>query len=99
MRRSFTAEQKMAIVLEGLRGETSLAEICRRHQISQTQYYNWRDSFLEGGRTKLALKSNSQEEAALKAKVQELERIIGKLTIENEILKKTEEIIGNRRRW
>ena len=45
-RRHFSVEEKMAIVLAGLRGEQSVAEICRQYQISQSQYYKWRDSFL-----------------------------------------------------
>ena len=49
-RRKFDPETKVSIVLEGLRGETSIAELCRKHQISETMYYKWRDKFLEGGR-------------------------------------------------
>ncbi len=47
--RKWSSEEKMAIVLEGLKGEKSVAEICREHQISQTLYYRWRDRFLEAG--------------------------------------------------
>jgi transposase-like protein len=46
--RKWTAEEKLAIVLEGIKGARAVAEICREHQIAQTQYYQWRDPFLEG---------------------------------------------------
>ncbi len=58
-RRNWTAEEKMAIVLEGLRGEVSIAEICRVHQISQNQYYIWRDKFFEGGKLYLSGKKSA----------------------------------------
>src|SRR6266508_3958978 len=47
--RSWTAEQKIAIVLAGLRGDRSVKEVCREHQISDTLFYSWRDKLLEGG--------------------------------------------------
>ena len=46
VRRKWTAEQKMSIVLQGIKGETTVAEICRNQGISQVQYYKWRDLFL-----------------------------------------------------
>jgi len=46
--RKWKAEEKLAIVLCGIKGEKSISEICREHQISQTQYYKWRDKFFEG---------------------------------------------------
>ena len=48
-RRKIDPETKMAAVLEGLRGESSIADICRKYQISESLYYRWRDKFLEGG--------------------------------------------------
>ena len=53
-RRYLSPEEKMAIALAGLKGEQSVAEICRQRQISQFQYYKWRDRFLEGGKNALA---------------------------------------------
>lgn len=47
--RKWTAEEKLAIVLEGIKGAKPVAEICREHRLVQTQYYQWRDRFLEGG--------------------------------------------------
>ena len=87
-RRKFDPETKVSIVLEGLRGETSIAELCRKHQISETMYYKWRDKFLEGGR-KAFLNGNSNEEKMYKEKISELERLIGKQAVYIEILKKT----------
>src|SRR4051794_27656088 len=60
--RSWTAEQKLAIVLAGLRGERSVKEVCREHQISETLYYDWREKLLEGGRVALAGKEDRQGE-------------------------------------
>ena len=91
-RRKWTAEQKMSIVLQGIKGETSIAEICRNHGISQVQYYKWRDLFLEGAKKRLNSKSNSKDSNAYKAKIKELERIIGKQTVTIEILKKIQEL-------
>ena len=92
--RKWTAEEKVAIVLEGLRGQKTIAEICREHQITQASYYRWRDKFLEGG-TK-ALTSRSSTEAGHQAEIEKLQKIIGKQAIQIEILKKTEEILGRK---
>jgi transposase-like protein len=95
--RRWKAEEKMAIVLEGLKGEKSVSEICREHKISQTQYYRWRDRFLEGGRRGLSSSSrdNGQEQSH-KSEVERLEKIIGKMAVQIDILKKTEELFGTR---
>lgn len=52
-RRTWTADEKLGILLAGLKQTLSVAELCREHQISQTQYYKWRDQFLEGGKQAL----------------------------------------------
>ena len=49
-RRIFTAEQKILIVMEGLRAETSVAELCRHHNIAQSQFYSWNKEFMEAGK-------------------------------------------------
>jgi transposase len=87
-RRKIDPETKMAAVLEGLRGGSSIAEICRKYQVSESLYYRWRDKFLEGGSQALSSRNGSGPEAAVKAKISELERIIGKQTVQIEILKK-----------
>ena len=83
--RSWTAEQKLAIVLAGLRGDRSVREVCREHQISETLYYGWRDKLLEGGRSALAGKEGRDGERELRRKVRELERTLGRKTYELEI--------------
>ena len=75
--RKWSSEEKMAIVLEGLKGEKSVAEICREHQISQALYYRWRDSFLEAGQRGLANGGSEDETKALRAQIEKLEKIIG----------------------
>ncbi len=83
--RSWTAEQKIAIVLAGLRGDRSVKEVCREHQISDTLYYSWRDKLLEGGREALAGKEERSGERELRRKIRELERALGRKTYELEI--------------
>ena len=85
----------MAIVLEGLRGQKSVAEICREHQISQALYYRWRDRFLEAGQKGLS-NGGSEDEKALQAQIEKLEKIIGRQTIAIEALKKTQELISGK---
>ena len=82
-----SAEQKFAIVLQGIKGETTITELCNEHGISQALYYKWRDQFLAGAKQNLngKRKPNGMSE---KAKIKELERIIGKQTVTIEILKK-----------
>jgi transposase len=87
-RRKIDAETKMAAVLEGLRGESSIADICRKYQISESLYYRWRDKFLEAGSRALVVRNGADPEYAAKAKISELERIIGKQAVQIEILKK-----------
>ena len=92
--RKWTADEKLAIVMEGLKEKRSVAEICREHQISQTLYYRWRDKFLEGG--KKSLVNGASDGNAFKAEIEKLEKIIGKQAIQIEILKKTEELFGRK---
>ena len=82
--RSWTAQQKIEIVLAGLRGDRSVAEVCREHQISDNRFYSWRDKLLEGGRAALAGKQRSGERE-LRHKIRELERALGRKTYELEI--------------
>lgn len=93
-RRNWTTEEKLAVVLEGLNQRRSVAEICREHEISQTIYYRWRDKFLEGARN--GLENGSADEKAHRAEIERLQKIIGKQTIQIEILKKTEELLKGR---
>ena len=83
--RSWTAQQKIEIVLAGLRGDRSVKEVCREHEISETLYYCWREKLLEGGREALAGKEERRGERELRRKVRELERALGRKTYELEI--------------
>ena len=65
-----------------------MADICRQDQIRESLYYRWRDKFLEAGSRALASRNGSGPEAAGKAKIAELERMIGKQAVQIEILKK-----------
>jgi transposase-like protein len=83
--RTWTAKQKLAIVLAGLRGDRSVKEVCREHQISDTLFYAWRDRLIEGGLEALAGKEERQGERELRRRVAELERALGRKTYELEI--------------
>jgi transposase-like protein len=81
-RRHWDSKKKLEIVLEGLKGGTSIGEICNKHQISQTQYYMWRDALLNKGHKIFELKDKTKEEDRLKKEVVKLKTIIGDLTTE-----------------
>jgi transposase len=83
--RSWTAQQKLEIVLAGLRGDRSVKEVCRQHGIAETLYYSWREKLLEGGRETLAGKEERQGERELRRRIAQLERALGRKTYELEI--------------
>src|SRR4029077_5591775 len=83
--RSWTAQQKIEIVLAGLRGDRTVKEVCREHEISETLYYSWRDKLLEGGREALAGKDERNGQKELRRKIRELGRALGRKTYELEI--------------
>jgi transposase len=84
--RTWTVQRKLEIVLAGLRGDRSVAEVCREHRISEALYYGWREKLLEGGAERLAGKEERAELAELRRRVRELERTLGRKTYELEIL-------------
>jgi transposase-like protein len=84
--RTWTVQQKLEIVLAGLRGDRSIAELCREHQISENLYYTWRDKLLEGGAERLSGKEERTELVELRKRVRDLERTLGRKTYELEIL-------------
>jgi transposase-like protein len=84
--RTWTVAQKLEIVLAGLRGDRSVAELCREHQISENLFYTWREKLLEGGSERLAGKEERTELVELRKRVRELERALGRKTYELEIL-------------
>ena len=81
-------ETQMQCVLEGLSG-TPVAELCRRYGLSQTQYYRIRDRFLEGGKAGLNSNGSDAERQMLRSRIADLERSLGRVTLENQALKKT----------
>jgi transposase-like protein len=88
-RRTFSPEFKLDTVLEGLRGEKSIAQICRERDITDSLYYKWRDVFHERALEIFVDGRQAAEQAHdLEERMGELERIIGRLTLENEVLKK-----------
>ena len=92
-RRRYSAEEKIRIVLEGLRGEESIAELCRREGISQNLYYRWSKEFLEAGKKRLAgdtrREATSGEVKALRRESSALKEAVADLTLENRLLKKS----------
>ena len=92
-RRQFSAEEKIRIVLEGLRGEDSIAELCRREGIASSMYYGWSKEFLEAGKRRLAgdtaRAATSDEVKALRREASALKEAVADLTLENRLLKKS----------
>jgi transposase len=92
-RRQFSAEEKIRIVLTGLRGEDSIAELCRREGISQNLYYRWSKEFLEAGKKRLAgdtaREATSDEVRTLRREASALKEVVADLTLENRLLKKS----------
>src|SRR6266487_3117351 len=88
-----SAEEKIRIVLEGLRGEDSIAELCRKEGINQNLYYRWSKEFLEAGKKRLAgdtaREATSDEVKELKAEARQLKETLAEVLIENRLLKKS----------
>jgi transposase len=92
-RKHSSAEDKIRIVLEGLRGEDSIAELCRREGISPNVYYRWSKDFLEAGKKRLAgdtaREATSDEVKGLRREAVALKEVVADLTLENRLLKKS----------
>ena len=92
-RRKFSAEEKIRIVIEGLRGEESIAAICRREGINPNLYYRWSKDFLEAGKKRLQgdtlREANSTEVSKLKKENDNLKLLVAELSLENRRIKKT----------
>ena len=92
-RRKFSAEEKIRIVLEGLRGESSVAELCRKEGIAPTLYYRWSKDFLEAGKKRLngdtQREANTSEVTHLRQENQSLKEVVAELTLSNRVLKKS----------
>jgi transposase len=92
-RKQYSAEEKIRIVLDGLRGEDSIAELCRREGINQNLYYRWSKEFLEAGKKRLAgdtaREATSEEVKGLRREAVALKEVVAELMLENRLLKKS----------
>jgi transposase len=93
-RRKFSSEEKIRIVLEGLRGEETIAELCRREGISPNLYYNWSKEFLEAGKRRLQgntkRQANSTEVTSLRHENSQLKEMLAEMALRIRMLKKNE---------
>ena len=92
-RKKYNSEEKIRIVLEGMRGEESIAAICRREGISPNLYYRWSKDFLEAGKKRLSgdtvREANSNEVHELKNENDQLKQLVAELSLKNRVLKKS----------
>jgi transposase len=92
-RRKYSAEEKIRIVLEGLRGEDSIAELCRREGINPNMYYKWSKEFLEAGKARLTgdtkREATSSEVDGLRQENEQLKQVVAELLLKNRVLKKS----------
>ena len=92
-RKKYSSEEKIRIVLEGLRGEESISEICRKEGINTNVYYKWSKDFLEAGKRRLSgdtlREANSNEVQHLKGENYDLKQLVAELSLENRMLKKS----------
>jgi len=92
-RRKFGTEEKIRIVIDGLRGEVSIAELCRREKIHASQYYKWSKEFLEAGKKRLngdtEREANSSEVNELREENEALKQLVAELSLKTRILKKS----------
>ncbi len=91
-RKRYSAEEKIRIVLSGLRGEHAIAELCRREGIAESLYYAWSKEFLEAGKKRLAgdteRQASSGEVKGLRREMSDLKELVADLALENRLLKK-----------
>jgi transposase len=100
-RKKYTAEDKIRIVLEGLRGETGVRELCRREGIATNLYYTWSKEFLEAGKQRLlgdtARQADSQQVTELRSELEQLKQLVAELSLKNRVLKKS--LLGKETPW
>ena len=93
-RRKYSAEEKIRIVLEGLKGEASIVELCRREGIVSNLYYRWSKDFLEAGKKRLAgdtaREATSSEVTDLRSENDQLKQLVAELSLNNRHLKKSQ---------
>ena len=89
-RRKYSAEEKIRIVLEGLRGELTIAELCRREGKSENLYYRWSKDFLEAGKSRLVgdtkREANSKQVKSLRQENEQLKQLVAELALKNKVL-------------
>ena len=97
-RRVFTAEQKILVVMEALRAETSIAELCRKYAIQESTFYKWNKEFIEAGKKRLSgdttREATSDEVALLREENRKLKETVADLVIRYDIIIKSLEILG-----
>lgn len=91
-RRQYNAEEKIRIVLKGLRGEETVAELCRREGVAQSLYYKWSKEFLEAGKSRLAgdtkRQASGEDVEDLRTENEQLKQLVAELALKNRVLKK-----------
>jgi transposase len=89
-RKKYSAEEKVRIVLEGLRGEEKIAELCRREGIHQNMYYKWSKEFLEAGKQRLVgdtkREADRHEVEEMRSENEQLKALVAELTLKNRVL-------------
>jgi len=91
-RRNYSSEEKIRIVIDGMRGETTIAELCRKEGLSQGLYYKWSKDFMEAGKKRLSgdtmREANTSEVKELKDENRSLKELVAELSLDNRDLKK-----------
>ena len=100
-RKKYSAEEKVRIVLEGLRGEEKIAELCRREGVHQNMYYRWSKDFLEAGKQRLVgdtkREADSHEVEEMRNENEQLKAVVAELMLKNRNLKKS--LLGRAAKW
>ena len=100
-RKKYSAEEKIRIVLEGLRGEGTVAELCRREGIHPNMYYKWSKEFLEAGKQRLLgdtrREADNQEVQSMRTENEQLKQLVAELSLKNRVLKKS--LLGREAKW
>lgn len=98
-RNKYSAEDKIRIVIEGLRGELSVAELCRKEGISQSLYYKWSKEFLQAGKARLAgdtrRHADGTEVKEMRSEMEQLKLLVAELSLKNRVLKKSLRGLGD----
>jgi transposase len=100
-RRQYSAEEKIRIVVEGLRGDVTIAELCRREGIADSLYYSWSKEFMEAGKARLSgntkRQASSNEVDDLRQENEQLKQLVAELALKNRVLKKS--VLGSANGW